>query len=151
MLSVIRMAGLGLAVAIGGGVAGPARAETLVPFRVVDDAIPDALTNQPGNVDRGRALVQDRSRGNCVTCHELPVPADFQGNYGPPLEGVGDRYTAGQLRLRIVDGKRLNPESNMPSYYRVDNFTGVGRRYVGHPILTAQEVEDVIAYLLTLK
>jgi sulfur-oxidizing protein SoxX len=128
-----------------------AQAIPLVTFTVVDDAIPQPLTATPGDAVRGRALALDRSKGNCVTCHELPVSADFQGNLGPPLTGLAERYAIGELRLRVVDSKRVNPESNMPSYYRVEGFTGVRRDWTGRPMLTAQEVEDVLAYLMTLR
>ncbi|MCZ8149450.1 MAG: sulfur oxidation c-type cytochrome SoxX [Roseomonas sp.] len=120
-------------------------------FRVVEDAIPDPLTAQPGDAARGRAVALDRSLGNCVTCHEMPVNAAFQGDLGPPLAGVAQRYQPGELRLRLVDSKRINPDSNMPSYHRVEGLVGVGARFRGRPILTAQEVEDVLAYLLTLR
>jgi sulfur-oxidizing protein SoxX len=120
-------------------------------FRVVEDAIPDPLTAQPGDAARGRTVALDRSLGNCVTCHQLPVDAAFQGDLGPPLAGVAERYQAGELRLRLVDSKRINPDSNMPSYHRIDGLVGVGARFRGRPILTAQEVEDVLAYLLTLR
>ncbi len=123
----------------------------LVPFEVVEFSIPRPLTNTPGDVERGRRLALDRSKGNCVTCHELPVNADFQGNLGPPLTGVAGRYEPGELRLRIVDSKRINPESNMPPYYRIADLNVVRRDWAGKPALTAQEVEDVLAYLLTLR
>ncbi len=126
-------------------------APTVAAFRVVDDAIPEPLTATPGDATRGRTIALDRARGNCVTCHEMPVSAAFQGNLGPPLAGVAERYQVGELRLRLVDSKRINPESNMPSYHRVEGLLGVGGRYRGRPILTAQEVEDVLAYLLTLR
>lgn len=143
---------LGCLLAVG-AIAAAARAEpapAVATFRVIDGAIPEPLTAQPGDAARGRAIALDRARGNCVTCHEMPVGAPFQGNLGPPLAGVAERYRPGELRLRLVDGKRLNPESNMPSYHRVEGLVGVGRRHRGRPILTAQEVEDVLAYLLTL-
>lgn len=138
---------------VGMGVAVAALAQTspLVPYRVVDDAIPESLTGVPGDPARGRALAIDRSKGNCVTCHTMPVDADFQGNLGPPLEGVASRWTEGELRLRIVDSKRINPDSNMPSYYRVEGLNAVRRDWVGRPMLTAQEVEDILAFLLTLR
>jgi sulfur-oxidizing protein SoxX len=120
-------------------------------FRVLEDAIPDPLTDQPGDPARGRTVALDRSLGNCVTCHEMPVNAAFQGDLGPPLAGVAQRYQPGELRLRLVDSKRINPDSNMPSYHRVEGLVGVGARFRGRPILTAQEVEDVLAYLLTLR
>lgn len=128
-----------------------AQPEALVPFEVVDFAIPRPLTSTPGDADRGRRLALDRSKGNCVTCHELPLNADFMGNLGPPLAGVAERYQPGELRLRIVDSKRINPESNMPSYYRLAGLHGVRRDWAGKPMLTAQEVEDVLAFLQTLR
>lgn len=133
------------------GAGASAQNATLVPFTVTDDAIPQPLATTPGDATRGRALVLDRAKGNCVTCHELPLSADFQGNLGPPLAGVADRYSIGELRLRVVDGKRINPESNMPSYYRIDGLTAVRSDWAGRPILSAQEIEDVLAYLMTLR
>ncbi|MCB4823737.1 sulfur oxidation c-type cytochrome SoxX [Roseicella aerolata] len=130
---------------------GAAPAATLLPYEVVEDAIPRPLTDKPGDPQRGRAIALDRSKGNCVTCHEMPLRADFQGNLGPPLAGVGGRYNAGELRLRLVDSKRINPESNMPAYYKVEGLRDVRREFAGKPILEAQEVEDVLAFLLTLK
>lgn len=131
--------------------AGPAPAATLLPVEVVEDAIPRPLTDRPGDPQRGRAIALDRSKGNCITCHEMPVKADFQGNLGPSLEGVGSRYGAGELRLRVVDSKRINPESNMPAYYKVEGLRDVRRDWAGKPMLEAQEVEDLLAFLLTLK
>jgi sulfur-oxidizing protein SoxX len=123
----------------------------LVPFEVVEMAVPQPLTATPGDPVRGRRLALDRAKGNCVTCHELPLQADFQGNLGPPLAGVGSRYEPGELRLRLVDSKRINPDSNMPSYYRVAGLHGVRGDWAGKPILQAQEVEDILAFLLTLR
>jgi len=120
-------------------------------FEVVNDAIPLPLTSEPGDTSRGRAVALDRSKGNCIACHTMPVDAAFQGDFGPPLDGVADRYDAGELRLRLVDIKRINPESNMPSFHRTEGLVGVRRPFTGQPILTAQEVEDVLAYLLTLR
>lgn len=145
------MIGLALAVGVIGPPAQAQPAPVVASFRVVDDAIPDALTARPGDATRGRAVALDRSRGNCVTCHQMPVDAAFQGDFGPPLAGVAERYQPGELRLRLVDSKRINPDSNMPSYHRVEGLVGVGRAYRDRPILTAQEVEDVLAYLLTLR
>lgn len=144
---------LALAVALGLAPAeAPARGDTQpVPFRVVEDGIPEPLTSQPGDVERGRAVALDRSRGNCITCHEMPVRADFQGNLGPPLEGLATRYTLPELRLRVVDSKRINPESNMPSFYRIEGLYNVRQDWVGRTMLTAQEVEDLLAYLMTLR
>src|SRR3954470_7822788 len=91
---------------------------TLLPYTVVGDAIPAPLTGTPGDPARGRAIVLDRQRGLCLLCHSGPFPEErFQGDLAPSLAGVGARLTLGQLRLRMVDGRRLNPESIMPSYY----------------------------------
>lgn len=147
-------ASIGLAAILlaGGVVAGAVARDTqLVPFRIVDDTIPEPLTSQPGNPERGRAVALDRSRGNCITCHKMPVQADFQGDFGPPLDGVAERYTLPELRLRIVDMKRVNPDSNMPSFYRLEGLRAVRRDWAGKTILTAQEVEDLLAYLMTLR
>lgn len=142
---------LSMVVAFAGPAPASAQTAPLVAFTVVEDAIPQPLTAMPGDATRGRALALDRSKGNCVTCHELPLRADFQGDLGPPLAGVAGRYSIGELRLRIVDSKRVNPESNMPPYYRVDGLTAVRPDWAGRPMLAAQEVEDVLAYLMTLR
>lgn len=138
---------------IGAMLAGDAaRADVTVDYEVRDGAIPAPLTDRPGVPERGRAIVLDPERGNCMICHPMPIAeAAFQGNVGPDLAGVGRRYTLGELRLRVVDPKRLNPETTMPAYHRVDGLHRVLDRYRGRPILTAQEVEDVVAYLATLK
>jgi L-cysteine S-thiosulfotransferase len=139
-------------VVLTGLAAGAARAGGLVDYQVEDGAIPHPLTDQPGVPERGKAVALDPVRGNCVICHPMPVPeVEFQGDVGPGLAGVGSRYDAGQLRLRVVDPKRLNPDTVMPAYYRVEGLYRVLNPYRGEPILTAQEVEDVVAYLLTLK
>lgn len=118
---------------------------------IVNMAIPQASTDQPGDAARGLRVALDRAKGNCVTCPVLPVVVDFPGNLGPPLAGVGDRISIGELRLRLIDSKQPNPDSKMPPHYRVAGLTGVRRSFAGKPILTAQEVEDVLAYLLTLR
>ncbi|SFU27723.1 sulfur-oxidizing protein SoxX [Polaromonas sp. YR568] len=121
-------------------------------LRVVGDAIPQALTNTPGDAVRGRAIVGNRQQGLCLLCHTGPIPEErFQGNLAPDLSGAGARWSEGQLRLRIADAQRLNPASIMPSYYRTDGLTRVGASWQGKPVLEAQQIEDVVAYLLTLK
>ena len=121
-------------------------------YDIVNGAIPTSLTNHPGDSRRGRDIILDRDRGDCVVCHALPLPdRQFHGTVGPPLDGVGARYSAGALRLRVVDTKALNSHSIMPAYYKIQGLYQVGDRYRGKPILTAQEIEDVVAYLLTLK
>ena len=136
--------------------AGSAAADDHQPLlpesRFVGDAIPEPLTDTPGDPERGRQIVLDREVGNCLICHKVPEPTErFQGEVGPDLSGVGSRLTAGQLRLRIVDQSRLNPRTLMPPYFRVDRLALVAKRYRGQPVLTAQQVEDVVAYLQTLR
>jgi L-cysteine S-thiosulfotransferase len=124
----------------------------LVPFRIVGDSIPQSLTGGKGDPVRGRAIVADRQVGMCLLCHSGPFPQDkFQGNIGPPLDGAGSRWSEGQLRLRIVDASKINPGTIMPPYYRIDGLNRVPAAYRGKPVLTAVEVEDVVAYLMTLK
>ena len=89
---------------------------------------------------------------NCLLCHAAPeTGARFMGNLAPPLSGIGGKLSAGQLRLRVVDQPRLNRESIMPAYYRIDGLTRVDPAYRGKPVLAAQQIEDIVAYLLTLK
>jgi L-cysteine S-thiosulfotransferase len=109
------------------------------------------LADQTGDPARGKEIVLDPERGNCLICHAAPIAeAEFQGDVGPDLAGVGSRYDAGELRLRVVDARRLNPASVMPAYHRTDGLHRVLKEYRGKPILTRQEVEDVVAYLMTL-
>lgn len=116
------------------------------------DSMPQSLTGQPGDPVRGRAIVANRTVGLCLLCHTGPIPEErFQGTLAPSLEGAGLRSTPGQLRLRLVDARRLNPDTIMPPYYRVDGLTRVARNVQGKTILTAQQIEDVVAYLVTLK
>lgn len=126
-------------------------ADELKPYVVVDDAIPASLTGRPGNPERGRAIVVNR-QNTCVLCHSGPFAEQkFQGDLAPNLAGTGSRWTEGQLRLRMVDASRLNPTTIMPSYYRVDGLERVGAAWNGKPILSAEQIEDVVAYLATLR
>jgi len=119
---------------------------------VVGDAIPEPLTGTGGDPVAGRGIVVDRRLGACLLCHTGPFPEErFQGTLAPDLSGAGSRWSAGQLRLRLVDATRLEPATIMPPYYRVDGLTRVGSPWFGRPILTAQEVEDVVAFLATLR
>lgn len=123
-------------------------AERLVRYRIVAGAIPAPLTSQPGDSERGRRVVLDRERGDCVVCHALPLPErQFHGSLGPPLDGIGNRSSADALRLRLVNPQALNPDSVMPAYYQADGLHQVLTKYRRKPILTTQEIEDVVAYL----
>jgi len=123
------------------------------PFpAVVDDGLPASLTVAPGDVARGRAIVANRQVGLCLLCHSGPVPEErFQGDLAPDLTGVADRYTEGQLRLRIVDPGRVNPQTIMPSYSKTEGLNRVIGAFAGKPILNAQQIEDVVAYLTSLR
>ena len=150
--------------------AGAASGGAGAPVRVVGDAIPQPLTAQPGDPQRGRAIVADRRVGLCLLCHAAPVAQTareaqgsqdlqqehFQGNLAPDLAGAGARWSEGQLRLRVADAKRLHPESIMPVYWPLPGVAApplyrVGPAWQGRPILDAQQIEDVVAWLRTLR
>jgi sulfur oxidation c-type cytochrome SoxX len=132
-------------------VALPTQAEELLPYTVVNDGIPQSLTGSPGDAVRGRALVLARTT-TCILCHSGPFPETrFQGDLAPDLAGAGNRWTVSQLRLRLVDASRFNPNTIMPSYYRADGLVRVGRNFAGKPILSAAEIEDIVAFLATLR
>jgi len=132
-------------------VAAAAAAETLAPYRVDGDAIEAPLTGARGDAAKGREVVLGRE-SNCLLCHTVPDAGGRpMGDIAPPLAGVGGRLSAGQLRLRVVDSSRTNPQTPMPAYYRVEGLYGVAAAFRGKPILSAQEIEDVVAYLVTLK
>jgi sulfur-oxidizing protein SoxX len=123
----------------------------LPPYTITGDAIPASLTGTSGDPARGRAIVLDRRVGACLLCHTGPFPEEkFQGTLAPDLSGAGSRWSAGQLRLRLVNATRLNPDTIMPPYHRVDGLTRVGRAWRDRPILTAEQIEDVVAFLSTL-
>jgi sulfur-oxidizing protein SoxX len=126
-------------------------AQSLASTTISGDGIADSLTGTPGDAARGRALVADRS-STCILCHSAPLPeVRFQGDLAPSLAGAGSRSTIPQLRLRLVDASRLNPATIMPSYYRVDGLERVGRNWQNKPILSAEQIEDIVAYLASLR
>lgn len=140
-----------------------ATAEIVKPQDVafVDGAIATSLTGTPGNPEAG-AVIMNKGAGNCIACHEVTALSHlpFHGEIGPMLDGVADRWSEAELRGIIANAKVMFEGSMMPSFYRVDGFTRVGNAYSGKgfkegeevtPLLTAQEVEDVVAYLMTLK
>ena len=119
---------------------------------LADDAIPSSLTGAAGDPAAGRKIVLDRQVGLCLLCHSGPFPEErFQGTIGPDLNAVAARLSEGQIRLRIVDPSRTNPDSVMPAYFRTEGLTRVAPSLRGKPILSAEQIEDVVAFLVTLK
>lgn len=121
------------------------------PWVAIGDGIPLPLTAEPGDPARGRAIVGDRRVGLCLLCHAGPFPEPAsQGTVGPDLAGAGSRWTPSQLRLRVVDPRRLNPATAMPAAH-APGGARVGAAWRDRPVLTAQQVEDVVAFLATLR
>jgi L-cysteine S-thiosulfotransferase len=134
------------------GVAAQTGADSIVRYAVVGDSIPVPLTERAGDADRGQRIVTDRQLGLCLLCHSGPfAEARSQGNLATDLGGAGSRWSEGQLRLRLVDPQRIDPRSIMPAYHRVEGLTRVGYAWQGKPVLTAQQVEDVVVFLRTLR
>lgn len=126
--------------------------EPYLAWQAENLAIAEPLGGLRGDAARGREIVIERARGNCIACHLLPIPEHpMHGNLAPPLAGVGARLSAGELRLRVVDQKLVNPETIMPAFYRDPARYNRPHPDYARPILSAQEVEDVVAYLVTLK
>ena len=126
-----------------------AAAQTL---QVTGDAVMQSLTGSAGNAARGRAIITDRQKGFCLLCHRGPFSEEpLQGNLAPSLAGAGSRWNEGQLRLRLMDNKRINPESIMPAYHRIEGLNRVGPVWRDRPILNAAEIEDVLAFLMGLR
>ena len=142
-----------LALALAVMAAGPARADAaVVAYAVVGDAIPKPLDGARGDPARGREIVLNRQVGLCLLCHSGPFPEErFQGTLAPDLRGTGTRLSAGQIRLRVVDPGRLNPETIMPAYYRTEGLTRVAPAFRGKPVLSAEQIEDIVAFLVTLR
>ena len=117
-----------------------------------DEGIPRSLTGAKGDPARGRAIVVNRQVGLCLLCHSGPFPEErFQGNLAPDLAGAGTRSSEAQLRLRIVDSSRINPATIMPAYHRTEGLTRVAPAWRDKPILSAEQIEDVVAFLMTLR
>ena len=149
----MRLLFMALAISVGGIlVAGQAIGAPMVAYRVVDGGIPIALTEQTGDATRGRDIATNRQVGLCQLCHQVPGSTDrFQGDIATNLAGAGTRWTASQLRLRMVDSRRVNADSVMPAYFKTDALHRVGASWRDQPILNAQQVEDVVAWLVSLK
>lgn len=126
--------------------------EAARPYVVEGDAIAMSLTGTDGDPTRGREIVANRLVGLCLLCHSGPFPeAPLQGTLAPDLKGAGARWSIGQLRLRMVDSSRIIPDTIMPAYYRIDHLARVAPSFRGKPVLTATQIEDVVAFLATLK
>ncbi|SMY08912.1 sulfur oxidation c-type cytochrome SoxX [Flavimaricola marinus] len=136
-------------------------ADVVAPSSVVFGdygAVEMSLSGQPGDPVSGLAVMETKGSGNCVACHQISTSeAAFQGNVGPPLDGVGGRWSTEELRGIVANAKMVFPDSVMPSFYRVDGYTRPGDAFTGKaaageldPLLTAQQIEDVVAYLATL-
>jgi len=146
---------LGPAILAIASMAAPANvaAEELVNFKIVNgSSIPDSLTGKAGDPVKGRETAIHRKKGNCLACHALPVPEQpYHGEVGPELNGVASRLSEGEIRLRIVNPKYSNPGTIMPAFYKTEGLHMVQKKWQGKPMLTAGEVEDIVAYLMTLK
>lgn len=163
LIRTFLMAGVVVGVILAGGLSSAVAAEPprLVNYTVVDEnslpglvvpAILKSLTGKKGNPSKGRKVAINRKKGNCLACHVMPIPEQpYHGEVGPELHGVADRYTEGELRLLVVNAKLVNEDTLMPSFYRNDGYNRVLKKFKGKTILSAQDVEDVVAYLMTLK
>ena len=124
----------------------------LAKYKIVDeDSIPESLTGKPGDPEKGKKWSINTRLGHCIACHVMPVNQPYMGEVAPSLVGVGSRYSAGQLRMLIVNPKVVNEDTAMPAFYRVKGLHRVTKRFVNKTMLSAQQVEDIVAYLLTLK
>ncbi len=120
-------------------------------YKVVDGAIAVSLTGQAGDPVNGKKTAVHRKKGNCLACHSLPIPEQqFHGEIGPDLNGVASRYSEGEIRARIVDPKLANADTIMPAFHRTEGLFRQIEKFKGKTILSAQEVEDIVAYLMTL-
>jgi len=120
-------------------------------YKIKNNKIIKPLIEGVSNPIKGREIIISRA-GNCLACHNISsLKEPFQGNIGPSLDGIGNKYSEGELRLRLVNPYYFNPNSLMPAFYRKEGLMRVARKYSGKTILTAQQIEDVISWLLTLK
>jgi sulfur-oxidizing protein SoxX len=144
--------GGGVVLCAGGVAFAQPQAAGVVAYETQGDSAPAPLSGLKGDAARGRAIVVDRQKGLCLLCHSGPFPEQrFQGDIAPSLEGAGARWSEGQLRLRMIDATRLNPATSMPSYHRTEGLARVAPAFRDKPILDAQEIEDVVAFLTTLR
>ncbi len=122
-------------------------------YKIEDGAIKASLTGKTGDAAKGKKVAINRKKGNCLACHAISDLKDqpFHGNVGPSLDGVASNYSEGELRLRIVNAKTSNEDTIMPAFYKVDGYNRLIKKFKGKSVLSAQEVEDVLAYVMTLK
>ena len=127
--------------------------QTFYPWKIENYAIKKPLGGFSGDAQRGRKIVINQDKGNCLACHSLPIPEEsFHGTVGPPLHGIASRLSKEQIRLRVADEQKINPFTIMPGFYKNPKENNrVDDDFWGKPVLTAQETEDVITYLMTLK
>ena len=154
MATCTRQIGLLAATALLSGMTSAGHADELVSYEIVDESsIPAYLTGAAGDPDKGRAAFVNRKEGNCLGCHAVTELAaePFHGEVGPPLDGVADRYEEGEIRLRVVNAKAANPDTIMPGFYVTEGLHRVAEDFQGKTIISAQQVEDLVAYLMTLK
>jgi sulfur-oxidizing protein SoxX len=132
--------------------AGGAYAQEPIKYDIVNDTLPKSLTGAPGNPDGGKKVFLTRTLGNCLACHQVTSlkSEEFHGEFGPSLDGVAGRYTEAQLRLIVADPKRIFTDTVMPAFFKNDGLSRVRPEFVGKSILTAAQVEDVVAFLKTL-
>lgn len=143
---------LALALALGQGMACAQGTDNAAAYTVTGDGIAQSLSGQPGDPAQGRRIVASRQTGLCLLCHSGPFPEETsQGNLAPDLSGTGSRWSTAQLRLKLVDSRRLNPDTIMPAYHRTDGLINVGPAWRDKTILSAQQIEDVVAFLATLR
>lgn len=122
--------------------------------------IEQSLTGQPGDPESGALVMKNKSIGNCVACHQISALDDtpFQGEIGPALDGAGDRWEEADLRGIVANAKQMFPGTIMPAYFKTEGFERPGNAYTGKapegdldPLLTAQQIEDVVAFLVAQK
>ncbi len=150
---------LGVILLFGGGIlsgdagAAETRTEQGITFTIVDHEIPESLTGRPGNPEDGLKWFVNRKLGNCLACHKVSAleGEPYHGEIGPSLDGVASRLSEGEMRLRLVDPKVINPDTIMPAFFRSSGLRNVMEKFKGKTILTAQQIEDIIAFLKTLK
>ena len=137
--------------AIAGTLAVSAQSADMANVTIVNGTIPKSLTGTAGDPAAGKKAAINQKKGNCLACHAMPIPEEqFHGKTGPDLHGIGSRQNEAELRMRLVDPKVINADTMMPSFFKTGQHR-VLPDFQGKTILEAQDVENIVAYLLTLK